>query len=70
MKALLAAAFFCLAAVAPAWADPSGTYKVSGTNLDGTTKYEGSVVLTQTGYVAAGYGAPFFSACVRRRSAA
>jgi hypothetical protein len=49
MKLILAAAFLCLAAVAPAWADPSGTYKVSGINLDGTTKYDGSVTLTQTG---------------------
>jgi hypothetical protein len=49
MKALLAAAVLCLAAVAPAWADPAGTYTVSGTNPDGTTKYQGTVTVTDTG---------------------
>ncbi len=28
---------------------PSGTYKVNGTNPDGSTKYQGSVTVTKTG---------------------
>ena len=49
MKALIVAALIGVAFVVPAWADPSGTYKVAGTNPDGSTKYQGDVTLTKTG---------------------
>ncbi len=48
MKIFMAAAMLSLALVVPAWADPSGTYAVAGTNPDASA-YTGSVVLTKTG---------------------
>jgi hypothetical protein len=49
MKSLIAAAILSFGLAIPAWADPSGTYSVSGSNPDGGASYEGTVTITKTG---------------------
>ncbi len=46
---LFAAAILCISAVAPAWADPTGTYSVKGTNPGNDGTYSGTVTITKTG---------------------
>jgi len=49
LKTLFAAAVLAASFAAPAWADPSGTYSVDGTNPDGGAAYTGTVTVTKTG---------------------
>jgi hypothetical protein len=48
-KSFFVAALLVAGLAMPAWADPSGTYSVTGTNPDGGDSYDGTVKVTKTG---------------------